>query len=375
MCGCVLSSAAVIAVAAGIGVAVAAAGIGAAGVRAAAVTAGIAAATARVGATAGITAVIAAAFFPTACGAVCVTETAAGAGLCGRREQIQRERYPVEVAARIYISVCGNAARFGYAVAKAVYQHIYGTEHFDNSEQTDRHIDSDGCAHRCVSAVVATTTSTAAIAAASTAAVVAASGIFQLRSQADSFPFCRYKGAALGVAAAIVQVCCCCYIRLCGTKQSHFQVIGIAAVDAADRAAVGPAEFQSIIKDIAQFHVPAAFLETVGAFSQNVDSAQNRIVHGYAGGVDRGNNNIAVTEHIAAVGTVVASDSGGSQNIAGQAFLYTALVKDLLGNDAGFASFLSAATATVSCLQIGFVFKFKSSHRIASFKNGFYSST
>ena len=136
MCGCVLSSVAVIAVAAGIGVAVAAAGIGAAGVRAAAVAAGIAAATARVGATAGITAVIAAAFFPTACGAVCVTETAAGAGLCGRREQIQRERYPVEVAARIYISVCGNAARFGHAVAKAVYQHIYGTEQFDDGEQT-----------------------------------------------------------------------------------------------------------------------------------------------------------------------------------------------------------------------------------------------
>lgn len=132
MCGCVLSSAAVIVVAAGIRVAVAAAGIGAAGVRAA----GIAAATAGVGATAGITAVIAAAFFPTACGAVCVTETAAGVGLCGRREQIQRERYPVEVAARIYISICGNAARFGHAVAKAVHQHIYGTEQFDDGEQT-----------------------------------------------------------------------------------------------------------------------------------------------------------------------------------------------------------------------------------------------
>lgn len=131
MCGCVLSSAAVVAVAAGIGAAVAAAGV-----RAAAVAAGITAATACVGATTGITAVIAAAFFVTACGTVCVTETAAGAGLCGRREQIQRERYPVKVAARIYISICGNAARFGYAVAKGVYQHIYGTEQFDDGEQT-----------------------------------------------------------------------------------------------------------------------------------------------------------------------------------------------------------------------------------------------
>ena len=131
-----LFSAAIIAVAAGIRAAVAAAGIGAAGVRAAGVAAGITAAAAGVRATAGITAVIAAAFFPTACGAVCVTETAAGVGLCGRREQIQRERYPVEVAARIYISICGNAARFRYAVTKAVYQHIYGTEQFDDCEQT-----------------------------------------------------------------------------------------------------------------------------------------------------------------------------------------------------------------------------------------------
>ena len=138
MCGCVLSSAAVIVVAARVGAAAVAAGVRtaavAAGIGATAVAAGITAATAGVGATAGITAVIAAAFFTTARGTVCVTETAAGAGLRGRREQIQRERYPVEVAARIYISVCGNAARFRYAVAKAVSQHIYGTDQFDNGE-------------------------------------------------------------------------------------------------------------------------------------------------------------------------------------------------------------------------------------------------
>ena len=131
MCGCVLSSAAVIAVAAGIGVAVAATGV-----RTAAVAARIAAATACVGATAGITAVIATTFFMAACRAVGVTETAAGTGLCGRREQIQRERYPIKVAARVYISVCGNAARFRHTVAKAVNQHVYGAEQFDNGEQT-----------------------------------------------------------------------------------------------------------------------------------------------------------------------------------------------------------------------------------------------
>ena len=159
LCGCVLSSAAVIVVAARVGAAAVAAGVRtaavAAGIGATAVAAGITAATAGVGATAGITAVIAAAFFTAACGTVCVTETAAGAGLRGRREQIQRERYPVEVAARIYISVCGNAARFRYAVAKAVYQHIYGTEQFDDGEQTQCDINGNGCAHGSVAIVTA----------------------------------------------------------------------------------------------------------------------------------------------------------------------------------------------------------------------------
>ena len=379
MCGCVLSSAAVIAVAAGIGVAVAAAGIGAAGVRAAAVTAGIATATAGVGTTAGITAVIAAAFFPTACGAVCVTETAAGAGLCGRREQIQRERYPVEVAARIYISVCGNAARFGHAVAKAVYQHIYGTEQFDDGEQTQCDINGNGCAHGCVTivtaAVVAATvvgTAVAAstiIASAVIAAVAAAStaGVFQFCCQTNGFPFGCNERSAVGIAAAVKQIGYSSYVGFCGTKQCHFQCVGAGSICAADGAAVCSAEFQCVVKHIPQFQIPAAFPESVGAFAQNINSAQFWIVHGNSCCIDGGNDDVAVAHHVVAAIHAAANTSCRTQNVRTQTFLNSALVEDFLCDDAGFVLVVVAVAAAASCGDFRIILKFKSSHKTASF--------
>lgn len=376
MCGCVLSSAAVVAVAAGIGTAVAAAGA-----RAAAVAARIAAATACVGATAGITAVIASTFFMAACGTVSVTETAAGVGLCGRREQIQRERHPIEVAARIYISICGNAARFGYAVAKAVYQHVYGTEQFDDGEQTQCNINSDGCAHGCVAIVAATVvasavaTSAAAaatvIAAAVIAAVAAAStaGVFQFCCQTNSFPFCCYERPTMGIAAAVKQIGYCSDVGFCGTKQCHFQCVGAGSVCAADGAAVCSAEFQCVVKHIPQFQIPAAFPESIGAFAQNIDSAQFRIVHGNRCRIDRGNDDVAVAHHVVAVAAIhtTANASGRAQNVRTQTFLNSALVKDFLCDDAGLVLVVAAVASTASCSDFRIVFKFKSSHKTASF--------
>lgn len=379
MCGCVLSSAAVIAVAAGIGVAVAAAGVRTTGIGAAAVAAGIAAAAAGVGTTAGITAVIAAAFFAAACGAVCVTETAAGAGLCRRREQIQRERYPVEVAARIYISICGNAARFGYAVAKAVYQHIYGTEQFDDGKQTQCDINGNGCAHGCVaivtaavaaSTVVGTAAAASAIIASAVIAAVAAAStarVFQFCCQTNGFPFCCYERTAMGIAAAVKQIGYCGDVGFCGTKQCYFQCVGAGSICAADGAAVSSAEFQRVVKHIPQFQIPAAFPESVGAFAQNVDSAQFRIVHGNSCCIDRGNDDVAIAHHVVAAIHAAANASGRTQNVRTQTFLDSALVKDFLCDDAGFVLVVAAVAATASCSDFCIVFKFKSSHKTASF--------
>ena len=392
MCGCVLSSAAVIVVAARVGAAAVAARVGtaavaagvrtaavAAGIGATAVAAGITAATAGVGATAGITAVIAAAFFTAACGTVCVTKTAAGAGLRGRREQIQRERYPVEVAARIYISVCGNAARFRYAVAKAVYQHIYGTEQFDNGEQTQCDINGNGCAHGSVAivtaAVVASTvvgtavaTSTV-IASAVIAAVAAAStaGVFQFCCQTNGFPFCCNERPAVGIAAAVKQIGYCGHVRFCGTKQCHFQCVGAGSICAADGAAVCSAEFQCVVKHIPQFQIPAAFPESVGAFAQNIDSAQFWIVHGNSCCIDRGDDDVAVAHHVVAAIHTAAYASGGAQNVRTQTFLNSALVKYFLCDDAGLALDVIVVAAAASCGDFRIVFKFKSSHKTASF--------
>ena len=188
MCGCVSSSAAVIV--AGVGaaasVAVIAAGIGAAasiaviaaGVGAAA---GIAVVTTGIGTAVRIAVVVtgtAAAFFTTACGTKCVTEAAAGTRLGGRREQIQRERNPVKVAARICIAAAGRcAARFRYTVAKGVYQHVYSAEQLDNGKQAQCYINSDGGTHGSVAIITAAVAAATVAAAAVAASAVAASAV------------------------------------------------------------------------------------------------------------------------------------------------------------------------------------------------------
>lgn len=318
MCGGALSSAAVI-VTAGIGATAgvaAAAGIGAA--------AGVAAA-AGIGAAAGITVVIAIAFFTAACGTVCVTKTAAGAGLCGRGEQIQGEGNTVKVAAGIYISICGSAAGFGNTVAERVYQHVYGAEQFDNGEQTQCDIDGNGCAHgsiaivtaKAVAAAVITATVVAATAIAATMVAVAvivaaatASRIFQFGCQPNGFAFCGNEGSAMRIAAAVEQVGHTGDIGFCGTEQCYFQGVRTGGIGAADGAAVRTSEFQCVVKHIPKFQIPAAFTEGVGTFAQNVNSAQFGIVHSNSCSIDGRNDDISIAHHVVASIHAAASTSG-----------------------------------------------------------------
>ena len=201
----------------------------------------------------------------------------------------------------------------------------------------------------------------AAVAAASTA------GVFQFCCQTNGFPFCCYKRSAVGIAAAVKQIGHSSYVGFCGTKQCHFQCVGAGSICAADGAAVSSAEFQCVVKHIPQFQIPAAFPESVGAFAQNVDSAQFRIVHGNSCCIDGGNDDVAVAHHVVAAIHAAANTSCRTQNVRTQTFLNSALVEDFLCDDAGFVLVVVAVAAAASCGDFRIIFKFKSSHKTASF--------
>lgn len=171
----------------------------------------------------------------------------------------------------------------------------------------------------------------------------------------------------MGIAAAVKQIGYSSYVGFCGTKQCHFQCVGAGSICAADGAAVSSAEFQCVVKHIPQFQIPAAFPESVGAFAQNVDSAQFRIVHGNSCCIDGGNDDVAVAHHVVAAIHAAANTSCRTQNVRTQTFLNSALVEDFLCDDAGFVLVAVAVAATASCSDFCIVFKFKSSHKTASF--------
>lgn len=138
----------------------------------------------------------------------------------------------------------------------------------------------------------------------------------------------------MGIAAAVKQIGYSSYVGFCGTKQCHFQCVGAGSICAADGAAVSSAEFQCVVKHIPQFQIPAAFPESVGAFAQNVDSAQFRIVHGNSCCIDGGNDDVAVAHHVVAAIHAAANTSCRTQNVRTQTFLNSALVEDFLCDDA-----------------------------------------
>ena len=171
----------------------------------------------------------------------------------------------------------------------------------------------------------------------------------------------------MGIAAAVKQIGHAGDIGFCGTKQCYFQCVGTGSICAANGAAVCSAEFQCVIKHIPQFQIPAAFAEGVGAFAQNINPAQFRVVHSNSCRIDRGDDDVAVTHHVIAAVHAAANTSGGTQNVGTQTFLDSALIENFLCDDAGFVLSVVAVAAAASCGDIRIVFKFKSSHKTASF--------
>lgn len=273
-------------------------------------------------------------------------EAAAGFRLSRRGEHIQREADGFKVCTGVCCCGEGGAA-FGHTSAQRVDYHIDCAEQFYNGKQSDRNIDSNRCTQCHITAAAA------AVAITATGIAGTAGRIPQLCLQSDGFAFGNHKRSAAGVTTAVVQIGYGRDICFGGAKQRHPQIIHICGIDCTDETAVCTAEFQYIFKYIFQFQIPAAFLQRVRAFPQDFDAAQFQIPNGYISGVTGGNNNIALAQHIVAIGHSASCGTGRTQNVACQAFLDAALVEDFLCDDAGFSAAVIAVAAciaqTVSC--------------------------
>lgn len=201
-------------------------------------------------------------------------------------------------------------ALFWNTSAQRLYYHIDSTEQFYDREQTQCDIYCNGCAHRCIAGIVAATATVAATIAATATRVVVAARVFQFRRQTNDFTFGYNIRTAIGIAAAIIQISCACDIGFCGTKQCDFHGVGVGSVYAADGAAIRASKFQSIIKYITQFQIPAAFLERTRAFAQNIDSAQLRVMQCYSSGIYWRDDDISITHHVVAAAYMTACHSG-----------------------------------------------------------------
>ena len=126
----------------------------------------------------------------------------------GRGKHIQWEADIFKVSA----GVTGNSrigTAFRHTSAQRIDNHIDGAEQFYDSEQPDGNIDSHRRAH-CGIAIVC------AAARLWTARVTAGGGIAQFCLQCNCFAFCNGEGTAVGIAAAIIQICGSGDICLCG---------------------------------------------------------------------------------------------------------------------------------------------------------------
>lgn len=263
----------------------------------------------------------------------------AGLRCSGGGEHIHRETDIFEIRARV-ARTANSCAAFWQASAKGIYHHVYGAVQFHDAEQTKRDIDSHRRAH-CRVAAAAATAAAIIIAAAVTATAAAtvagaACGVSQVSRQRDCFAFCHNERPAVGVAATVVEVSCCCNFGFCGAKQRYAHIVCVRSVDAANRAAICALEFQHIFENVFQFQIPAAFLEGIGFLPQYVDAFQFQVVNADISGVAGGHDNVAFTKHFVAVGYGVFRSARGSENVSSQTFLNTALVKDFLSDDAGF---------------------------------------
>ena len=295
-------------------------------------------------------------------------KAAAALRFCGRRKHIQREADIFEVSA----GVPGNSgigAGFRHTSAQRIDYHIHGAEQFYDGEQTDGNIDCHRGTHGCIAVRNGNGVTFTAVVVMVMAGVAAVAGIPQICLQGNGLTFCNGEGAAAGIAAAVVQISSGGNVSFCRAEQSYPQVVAVCGRDAADKAAIGPAEFQCIVEHIFQFQIPAAFLQRVGSFSENFNMIQFQIGYGDVSSIAGGHDDITLTEHIVTAVAISSGSTGRPQDIRGQAFLDAALIEDFLGNDTGFplttgVAVMIVAVVTVSCLQI----KFKSSHKTASLK-------
>ena len=132
-------------------------------------------------------------------------KAAAGFRFCGGGEHIQREADIFEVSA----GVSGDSSigtGFRHTSAQRIYYHIDGTEQFYDGEQTDGNVNRNRRTHGCIAIGYSDGITFAAIVVMVVAGVTATIRIAQICLQGNGFAFCNGEGAAVGIAAAVVQI-------------------------------------------------------------------------------------------------------------------------------------------------------------------------
>ena len=175
-------------------------------------------------------------------------KAAAASGFCGRRKHIQRETEIFKVTAGV-TGNCRRSAGFRHTSAQRLNNHIDGTEQFYDGEQPNADIDCHRSTHGGIS-VGQSDGITFAVRMVMVVVVTATIRISQFSLQGDSLAFCNGKGTAVGIAAAIIQICGSRYIGFRGTKQGHPQVITVGGRNAANETTIGATEFQRIVENI-----------------------------------------------------------------------------------------------------------------------------
>ena len=116
----------------------------------------------------------------------------------------------------------GVGAGFGHASAQRIDYHIHGAEQFYNGEQTNGNIDCYGRAHGCVAVREGDGIAFAGVVM-MMAGITTGGRITQICLQSNSLAFRNSEGAAVGIAAAVVQIggsghiCFCGGILICKT--------------------------------------------------------------------------------------------------------------------------------------------------------------
>ena len=132
-------------------------------------------------------------------------KAAAGFWFCGRGEHIQREPDMFEVSA----GVTGHSSvrtGFRHTSSQRIDYHIDSTEQLYDGEQTDGNVNRNRRTHGCIAIGYSDGITFAAIVVMVVAGVTATIRIAQICLQGNGFAFCNGERAAVGIAAAVVQI-------------------------------------------------------------------------------------------------------------------------------------------------------------------------